>query len=153
MEIQSKTFSEQHINSDSVITFPKGIPGFERCTQFKLYNQQDSEIVYLLQSIEDEDIGFSVAHPSHFNINYNFMLSDEEEQLLDVKSADDLLLLLILHRDLEAQPDDRPSIKGSINAPLLINTQNRIGMQKNLNSVEQTIILTEKHNEIDLCEK
>ncbi len=153
MEIQSKSFSEQHINPDSIITFPKGLPGFEHCTRFQLFNQENSEIVYLLQSIEDNEVGFSVAHPSHFNINYNFMLSDAEEQLLEIESAEDLLMLLILHRDPNSDSDDRPSIKGSINAPLLINTLKRIGIQKNLNSVEQTIILTEKHNEIDLCEK
>jgi len=149
MEIKSKAFSAQNLDSDSVISFPHGIPGFEDQTQFQLFNLDDSEIVFSLQSLSNKDTAFSVALPSHFNINYNFLLSDKEEQILEIESIDDLLLLLILHKD---EKSNQPTIKGSIKSPLLINSKKRIGLQKTLSHLEQSITLTEKHNEIELSE-
>lgn len=152
MEIESKAFGSHQPTLDSVITFPKGIPGFEGQTQFQLFQQDDSEIVFLLQSIEDDSVAFSVAPPAHFNINYHFMLTDDEEALLEIDSIEDLLILLILHRDDNPEKDTQPTIKGSIKSPLLINTKKRIAIQKSLIEIEQSITLTEKNSEIAVSE-
>lgn len=85
MEIKSKLLGNQALNSDNIITFPKGIPGFEDQRQFRLFQQEGSEIVYWLQAVDDEDLTFSVAHPTSFNINYSFVLTDAEEKWLYVK--------------------------------------------------------------------
>ena len=152
MEIKSKTFSKQNIDAESVISFPDGIPGFEDQTQFQLFQQKDSKVVYSLQSITNDDIAFSVAQPIHFNINYYFVLTDAEETTLEIEFADDLLILLILHKNDGVDAPGVPTIKGSIKSPLLINTKKRIGIQKPLATVEQSITLTEKHNEIEVSE-
>lgn len=152
MEIESRAFDSHPLDPNSTITFPLGIPGFEDQTQFQLFQMDNSEIVYSLQSLTDESTAFSVALPSHFNINYHFDLTDEEEATLEVESADDLLILLILHRDKSTEAAAHPTIKGSIKAPLLINSKKRIGLQKTLAEIEQSITLTEKHNEIDVSE-
>ncbi|CAG1021558.1 flagellar assembly protein FliW [Methylomonas sp. LL1] len=150
MEIQSKLLGNQQVNPDTIITFPHGIPGFEDQTRFTLLHQEGSEIVYWLQGVDNEELTLSVAHPAHFNINYNFVLTDEEEQLLQVTNSDDLLILIVLHKD----DDDsgKPTIKGSIKSPLVINSEKRIGLQKVLVSIEQSITLTEKVSEIDVSE-
>jgi len=152
MEIKSKNFSSQQPDSNSPLTFPNGIPGFEDQTQFQLFQLDTSEIIYSLQSLTDENISFSVAHPSNFYINYNFVLTDQEEKTLEIESVDDLLILLILHRDDHSDATKEPTIKGSIKSPIIINTKKRIGIQKLLAAVEQSITLTEKHNEIELSE-
>lgn len=151
MEIQSKLLGNQEINPDTIITFPRGIPGFEDKTHFKLFHQEGSEIVYWLQSLDDLDLYFSVAHPLHFNINYNFTLTDEEQELLQVEKGEDLLILILLHKD-DEQEEGKPTIKGSIKSPLLINSQKRIGYQKVLAVIEQSITLTEKNSEIAVSE-
>jgi len=148
MEIESKAFSSHIIDSESHITFPQGIPGFEDQTQFQLFQLEGSEVVYSLQSLSDENTAFSVALPENFNINYQFFLTDQEESTLEIESIDDLLILLILHRDDSPDANDHPTIKGSIKAPIIINTKKRIGLQKTLEAVEQSITLTEKNNEI-----
>ena len=152
MEIKSKLLGEQQIDPDSIITFPNGIPGFENQKRFKLFHQEGSDIVYWLQAVDDEELTFSVTHPSHFNINYSFFLSDEEEALLDLDSSEDLLILILLHKDENNMADGKPTIKGSIKSPLLINSSKRIGLQKIMAEVEQSITLTEKHSEIELSE-
>lgn len=152
MEIQSKLFGNQQINPDTIISFPKGIPGFEDQKRFKLFHQEGSEIVYWLQSLDDNELAFSVAHPSRFNINYSFILTDDDEKLLQLESGDELLILILLHKD-EAGDDGKPTIKGSIKSPLLINSTKRIGFQKILLNIEQSITLIEKNSEIDVLEK
>ncbi len=151
MEIQSKLLGNQEVNPDSIITFPRGLPGFEDQKRFKLFHQDGSEIVYWLQAVDDEDLLFSVAHPINFNINYNFILTDEEEALLEAQNSDELLILIMLHKDNE-QSGGKPTIKGSIKSPLVLNTEKRIGLQKVLVTIEQSITLTEKVSEIDVSE-
>jgi len=151
MEIQSKLLGNQEVNPDSIITFPLGLPGFEDQKRFKLFHQEGSEIVYWLQAVDDEDLLFSVAHPSHFNINYNFVLTDAEEALLQIANSDDLVILIVLHKD-DEQGAGKPTIKGSIKSPLVINSVKRIGLQKALVTIEQSITLTERVSEIDVSE-
>lgn len=152
MEIKSRSLAEQQLTSNTIINFPNGIPGFEDQTRFQLFHQQDSEIVYSLQSMIDDDLAFPVALPSHFSINYNFTLTNEEESILETQSADDVLILLILHKDDSPDNSSHPTIKGSIQSPLIINSQKRIGIQKLLTSIEQSVTLMQENNEIELSE-
>ena len=149
MKIKSKFLGEQHVDPNTVISFPNGIPGFENQKRFKLFHQEGSDIVFWLQSLDDEELTFSVTQPCHFNINYSFPLSDEEESLLALDNDDDLVILVILHQD---KNEGRPMVKGSVKSPLLINAGKRIGLQKNLLNAEQSIILTNKNSEIELSE-
>ncbi|OQW73311.1 MAG: flagellar biosynthesis protein FliW [Proteobacteria bacterium ST_bin11] len=151
MEIQSKLLGNQDINPDTIINFPRGLPGFEDQTRFKLFHQEGSEIVYWLQSVDNAELTFSAAHPTNFNINYSFTVTDPEETLLQMEPGDDLVILILLHKDNE-EDNGKPTIKGSIKSPILINANKRIGMQKVLVAIEQSITLTEKISEIDVSE-
>lgn len=149
MEIKSSFLGTQSVDPNTVINFPNGLPGFEDQTRFKLFHQEDSNnrLVYWLQSIDDESLTFSVAPPSIFNINYNLVLSDEEVATLGFENPADALVLIILHKDAT-----EPTIKGSIKAPLIINSAKRIGLQKVMSQVEQSITLTDVSNQIDVSE-
>ncbi|MDP2098844.1 MAG: flagellar assembly protein FliW [Methylobacter sp.] len=149
MEIKSSFFGEQSIDPSTIVNFPNGIPGFEDQTRFKLFHQEgDNPLIFWLQSLDDESLTFSVAQPSIFNINYAFVLNDAEEAILGIEDTADVLILIILHKD----ESDQPVIKGAIKSPLVINSAKRIGLQKVLAEVEQTITLTETSNEINVSE-
>lgn len=152
MEIKSKFLGEQRVDPDTIIVFPKGIPGFEDQTRFKLFHQEDNPIIFWLQSVDDEDLTFSAANPVDFNINYSFILTDEEQTLLELSSPDELAVLILLHTDENDEESGKPTIKGSIKSPILINVNSRKGIQKVLVQVEQIITLTEKNHEIDFSE-
>lgn len=145
MEIKSSFLGEQSIDPSTIISFPNGIPGFEDQTRFKLFHQEgENPLIFWLQSLDDESLVFSVAQPSIFNINYNFVLNDAEEATLGIEDSSDALVLIILHKDTSEQP----TIKGSIKSPLIINSVKRIGLQKALVQLEQSITLTDISNEI-----
>ncbi|MGD7035873.1 flagellar assembly protein FliW [Methylotuvimicrobium buryatense] len=152
MEIKSKFLGEQRVDPDTIIVFPKGIPGFEDQTRFKLFHQEDNPIIFWLQSVDDEDLTFSAANPVDFNINYSFILTDEEQALLELSNPDELAVLILLHTDENDEESGKPTIKGSIKSPILINVNSRKGIQKVLVQVEQIITLTEKNHEIDFSE-
>lgn len=141
MQIKSSFLGEQSIDPSTIISFPSGIPGFEDQTRFKLFHQEgDNPLIFWLQSLDNEALTLSVAQPSIFNINYNFLLNDEEEALLGIEDPADLVILIILLKD---QESDQSGIQGAIRSPLVINSAKRIGLQKTLNQVDQSIMLTE----------
>lgn len=140
MEIKSSFFGEQSIDPSTIINFPNGIPGFEDQTRFKLFHQEgENPLIFWLQSLDDESLVFSVAQPSIFNINYNFVLNDTEEAMLGIAEPADIIILIILHKD----ESDQPAIKGAIRSPLVINSAKRIGLQKVLTQMDQSTTLTE----------
>lgn len=147
MEIKSSIFGEQTIDPSTVINFPNGIPGFEDQTRFKLFHQEsENPLIFWLQSLDDESLVFSVAQPSIFNINYDFVLTDAEEAILEIEDTSDVLILIILHKD----SSDQSAVKGSIKSPLVINSAKRIGLQKILAQVDQSIILTDTSNAFEV---
>jgi len=153
MEIQSSLLGKQHIDPDSIIQFPDGLPGFEDQKRFKLFHQEDNKALFWLQSIDDADLTFAVTTPATFNINYNFSLSEEETARLQLDENSDILLLILLHTDEENSTDNKPTVKGSIKAPLIINADKRIGFQKVFIDMEQSITLAdEARNEINMTE-
>jgi len=153
MEIKTRFFGNQTIDPDSIITFPKGIPGFDDLTHYKLFHQEGSDKIFWLQSVDDERLSFSVTQPGHFKINYRFVLTDDEQATLQADETSELVFLILLHQEeSETPPDRQPTVKGSINSPLVINTKSRIGIQKNLRKVEQSIVLSEENNQIDVSE-
>ncbi len=152
IEIQSSLLGNQEIDPESIIHFPNGLPGFEDQKRFKLFHQEGNDALFWLQSIDDADLTFAVTAPTTFNINYNFSLSDEESRLLKLDDQSEIILLVMLHTD-EAGADSKPTVKGSIRSPLLINADERIGFQKVFTSLEQSITLTEDtKNEINMTE-
>ncbi len=152
MEIKSKLLGEQQVDPDSIIHFPEGIPGFEDQTRFKLFHKEGSHVLLWLQSVDNEELTFSVTLPTHFSINYSFILTDHEEQLLQLESLEDLLILILLHTDENEENNGKPVIKGSIKSPLLVNSKKRMGLQKVMLKVDQSIVLAEHNNEIDVSE-
>ena len=148
MEIKSTFLGTQSVDADTIITFPNGIPGFEEDTRFKLFHQEGSEVVYWMQSLDNDELLFSVAQPSHFKINYSFVLTDAEEALLKLEAIDDIFILIILQKTDEST--DKPIIKGSITSPLIINEKTMLGLQKHLPKIEQSITLTDTSHEVSI---
>lgn len=153
LSIKTASLGEQVFDPDTVIVFPHGIPGFEDCTRFKLFHEEEgNEVVHYLQSLDQTGLAFSVADPSQFHIYYQFVLDDEETSLLEFENPEDLLLLILLYKDemaFVATQSGLPSIRGSINSPLLINIKSLKGIQKRLRNVEPSFLLTENDSSIE----
>lgn len=133
-------FGELSIDPCKIITFPRGIPGFEKNTQWALFHEVDdngnrvSGVVIHLLSIDDGNVALPLTDPSLFGFSYEFELSDSEVAELKVEDQNDLLVMATMSANKEASlGKDLPpaaNVYANISMPILINTRSRIGIQK-----------------------
>jgi len=145
MKFHSTQFGMQEVDPESILTFPKGMPGFEGSTRYKLFHddQEQQIVVHWLQSIDEPDVTFALVDPAVFGLNYEFSLTDEEEQLLKMESVDDIAVLLIAYKP-QPDADSKANINANINGPIVLNTRARLGMQKVLVGLEADVTLKSK---------
>lgn len=150
MLVKTAAFGEQVVDPSTAIEFPDGLPGFEDCKQFKLFHQDGSDpVVYWLQSLDRPEVMFSVADPTVFGINFDFVLTDQEESMIGPTSPEDILLLILLYRDEDQGGQSPASVKGSFKSPLVINVKTLRGLQKVLGDIEPTITVRERSSSIE----
>lgn len=147
MLIKTATFGEQVIDPNTVINFPRGLPGFDDCTRFKLFHREGGDpVIHWLQSLDHDEVMFSVADPTVFGITYAFSLTDEETALLGEGLPEDMLVLILLYRESDTAS---PGVKGSIKSPLVVNAKTLRGLQKGLVDIEPSVLLRENKKSIE----
>ena len=128
MRLNLRLFGEVEIEDDKIITFEKGLMGFEEYHRYAL--MYDSEKgsgkgIMWLQSVEEGGPAFPVVHPLDFLAEYAPVV--EDEWLADIgeyTSDEDLLVLCVL-----TVPANLADMTANIKAPLIINTITRKGCQ------------------------
>lgn len=143
MQIKSPVFGNADIADDKIIDFPAGLPGFEHCRRFALVHEEGREPdVLLLQSLDEPDVAFSVTGPEQLGINFEFVLSDDEVAQLQLQSAQDAAVAVIVRKESgeEASPAST-GLRANFMAPLVINVGARRGLQKVINRLACEITL------------
>ena len=112
------------IEDDAVITFPNGIPGFPEHTGFVLIDDERFRPFDWLQSVTDPFVGFVAVEPALVAPDYEFDLSDEDADLLELDRETEPLVLTIV-----TVPEDFRASTANLKAPLVINPRRRLGKQ------------------------
>ncbi|MFA7242856.1 MAG: flagellar assembly protein FliW [Sulfuricellaceae bacterium] len=135
--INSTKLGQLDVDATTALTFPRGIPGFETSTEWKLLYEENDDgkpsagIVFHLQSLAEPDIILSLADPADFGFNFEFVLSDSETAELQLDAPSDLAVLVVLsNKSPQGHLTSLQDVFANIAAPILINTKSRIGMQK-----------------------
>ncbi len=139
MKINSKFLGTQEINPDTIIHFPHGLTGLAERKDFSLFHEVDKTRVFWLQSLEDEELNFSICDPELFNIAYDIRLSDEDCEALQLENPEDVAILVMLNRD-EGE-EQSPELRANLNGPLIINMSRRLGLQKVLVKPQRHVLL------------
>lgn len=135
----STKFGQFEVDPATVLKFPRGIPGFETDTDWKLLYEENEDgnpssgIVFHLQSLATPDIILSLADPADFGFNFEFVLTDSETAELKLDDPSDLAVLVVLSNKNPSAQGRLTSLQdvfANIAAPILINAKSRIGMQK-----------------------
>lgn len=142
-------FGELNVDPSQVITFPRGIPGFENCTRWMLFHEVDEKgnwkngVVVYLQSLDDGDVALPLTDPTLFGFNFDLVLSDSEVAELQLDDPADVLVLTTLSvrngfsgNVAHATMTD---MYANISAPILLNIKSRVGMQKTLIARESRV--------------
>ncbi|KDE40456.1 Flagellar assembly factor FliW [Nitrincola lacisaponensis] len=147
MQINTALFGPQEINDDDLITFPLGVPGFENNTQFKVFHEEGKPTVHWLQSVDDADLCLSVMEPKLLDLGYEFSLTPEQAELIDLQDQDELTVVLILCKSdteandsTEAVPSDS-RIRANLTGPVVINARSRKAIQVPLPRVERITLI------------
>ncbi len=141
MKISTVFFGQQEIDPDTIITFPNGLPGFDKCKRFKLFHSEEYEPLQCLQSLDDVEACFSLMEPILFGHEYEMLLSDEDLALLKISDAENLMILLMVYKADDEDQRRATDIPMHTNwqSPIIINVKEKIGLQKILTSITKTI--------------
>ncbi len=124
MEIISPIHGKMVYEENEIISFERGIPGFEYLKKFIIKEVGEDSPFNILQSIEDKDIGFIIISPFMIKDSYEIKLSEEILKNLNIKREEEVVLysLVTLNERVE-------NITANLKAPLVINITNKKGEQ------------------------
>ena len=112
-----------------LLSFPKGLLGFPKLTQFRLFEPRDGYPLKFLQAVEAPEVSFTCIDPAGIKADYEVPLGDEESESLRLESTEDALVLTLV-----VIPEDHRLMTTNLAGPLVINVKTRIGFQIALNS-------------------
>lgn len=122
MKINTNFFGEIEIDEKEIITFEKGMIGFEDIKKFALVGEEDLFVEWL-QSI-DEPTSFAVMDPFIAYTEYSFDIPDKVLEELNIKDKSEILI-----RTVVVIPEDITKIRTNLQAPVIINTKEKKAMQ------------------------
>lgn len=133
MDIITKEFGKIQIEDLDIITFIRGIYGFEEYTKFVILKEnQDDDIMYL-QSVENTDLHFVIVDPYAIVPTYSPILSDEDIELLKISKEEvsklKYVLVAIISEELENSVIN-------LKSPIVINPDSKCAIQSILMNQE-----------------
>jgi len=129
---------------EKVFTFPLGIPGFEELTRYHIYHKgEDQRSAYWLESCDMPAVTFTLVDTTMYGLNFSLELNDEEQELLQASSHENIAVLLMLSKK-EAEEGEAEVLNANIAGPILLNVEARLGMQK---------VLTKSHVDINIVQE
>lgn len=121
---KTSRFGDLGYEEGDVLSFPKGIPGFEGHGEWLLAGDDDNPVKWL-QSLADADVALPVTTPLTFFPDYHVDIVRSDLSLLRTDSGDGLALLVVV-----SVPADEPwRATANLRAPIVVNTALRLARQ------------------------
>jgi flagellar assembly factor FliW len=124
MEIKTKYHGIKEYNEDEVITFKKGLPGFESLSKFILFPLEENNDFTILHSLEDENLGLLVISPFSAEKDYEIKLSERIIEELKITEPSQVMIVNTVTLNSEVK-----KCTTNLQAPIIINTIERLGEQ------------------------
>lgn len=126
MNIQTTQFGPIEVADDRILTFERGIPGFEEYKEYALIPADASEATpfFFLQSVEEEEVSFFLVDPFTFFGDYDVKLGDQQVERLALEDPSDAIVLTTI-----TTTGDLKDATTNLKAPVVINNKKRRGMQ------------------------
>ena len=112
------------VSTEVILTFPEGMPGFERHHRYALLQDAKLAPFFWLQSLHDPLVGFLVITPGLLVSDYSFDIADPDIELLGLAEPSEARVLSIL-----VVPEDVRAMTANMQAPIIINPVKRIAKQ------------------------
>ncbi|MBF0336445.1 MAG: flagellar assembly protein FliW [Nitrospirae bacterium] len=115
MRFNSSRFGELEVEDGKIISFPRGLAGFEGLTRYCLLFTDKP--VKWLQSVDDPEVAFTLVDPFVIYKDYTFTAVDEVEEFLQCNKIEQLLVLV-------AATIGEKEMSVNFSSPIVINTSN-----------------------------
>lgn len=126
MLVKTKFFGEVDLPEEKIVTFDRGIIGFEDLKRYTiLYDCEKEETnISWLQSVEEPDFAMPIIKPWLVKEDYNPVVEDELLNGLGELTEENLVILLTMN-----VPPDLTQMSVNLKAPIIINSDTRKGAQ------------------------
>lgn len=142
MKVETFLFGAVDVNPEQIIEFPNGLLSFEDNKRFMLIHETEGgdPVSFTLQSLDDSHLALQIIDPAALGFTYELALTDAESALIKLDNPADAAVVLVLFKQEEAKAT--AGISANLRAPLIINTKNRLGLQKVLTQVRPNVVLS-----------
>lgn len=123
MKIATKHFGEVEISDEKILTFEKGIFGFEEYKKYIILyegNEEEMNLFCWLQSIEEVSVALPIVNPMLFYPDYSPEVADEE-----VKELGDIEENVLEVYSVIVIPEDITKMTINLKAPIIINNKTK----------------------------
>ena len=125
MKLRTKHFGEIDYDSQLVISFDEGLPGFPDHKKFVILLESAQEDTFCwLQSVEDGQLAFALINIYNVKPDYNPLVNSEEVESLGSLGDNNLLIYNVV-----VIPDDIKQMRANLRAPIVINPTTKKGKQ------------------------
>jgi flagellar assembly factor FliW len=124
MVFNSKVHGLIEYEEKDILTFNKGILGFEDLRKFILIDLKEYEPFKLFHSLEDDELGIVVTSPYEFFEEYQVKLSNDVIEHLGIKKPEDTIIVTTVTLN-----SDPKKITTNLQGPIIINSVNNLGEQ------------------------
>lgn len=122
------------IDTEKIIEFEYGIPGFENLRKFALLQPESSFPIMWLVSLEDKQVAFPVISPQLIRSDYEIILPKDISEYLQLEKPEDAAAVCIL-----TIPQNKEDITINLAAPIIISLNNNKGIQLLIENTEYKI--------------
>ena len=123
MKVLSKAFGPVEVNERQRLTFPGGLFGFESFKEYVLLDAE-REPFFWLQSLDVEQVAFILINPFLFRPDYEMSIDNEELIPIGITDPGKAVIFSIV-----TVPLDNSPMTANLQGPLIINRDNRLGIQ------------------------
>ena len=125
MKVMVPNMGEVEVAEDKIINFVQGPLAFEDYKKFFIIDSEENDFPFkLLQSAEEESLGFILIDPFTFKPDYDIELNEDVLQELEIEKPEDILVFVFL-----VIPDKVEDISANLVAPIIINAEKRLAKQ------------------------
>lgn len=125
MKVMVPNMGEVEVAEDKIINFIQGPLAFEDYKKFFIIDPEENDFPFkLLQSAEEESLGFILTDPFTFKPDYDIELNEDVLQELEIEKPEDILVFVFL-----VIPDKVEDISANLVAPIIINAEKRLAKQ------------------------
>ena len=117
-------FKDLVYSSNDILTFPAGIPGFEKNTQFVIVSIPEYIPFEWLVCIDGSQLRFAIINPLLFASDYAPKIIKEQIEDLTIEKPEDLLLYAIV--TIRENPLESTA---NLTGPIIINRAKKLGKQ------------------------